>query len=138
WEFFILALLSACAITLGQVCSPPGQLCTRTTDCCKGCCEAHTCVERNFACSTDMIQQSGYNTCYNFFCPAGQICYLRDVCPPENPCPPQPNCRRVDMTNNYSNWQYRNSIPKHSAVPHFIYFCISSCLLLNWMNYIAV
>ncbi|CAL8097002.1 unnamed protein product [Orchesella dallaii] len=134
WDFITLALLSACALTLGQVCSPPGQLCTRTTDCCKGCCEAHTCVERTFACSTDLVQQPGFNSCYNYFCPNGQICFLRDVCPPENPCPQQPSCRRIDMINNYSNFQYRNSIPKSSAFHPFIYFSIC-CLILNWMNY---
>ncbi|CAG7724847.1 unnamed protein product [Allacma fusca] len=39
----------------GQVCSPPGQLCARSTDCCRGCCEQYTCVEREL--KTILIQR---------------------------------------------------------------------------------
>ncbi|CAG7724846.1 unnamed protein product [Allacma fusca] len=99
----------------GQVCSPPGQLCARSTDCCRGCCEQYTCVERSFLCSPDQISQPGSANCHNHQCPQNHICYLREVCPPENPCPRLPYCRRISFTRN-NTYYYGNGSPSASSV----------------------
>ncbi|XP_021966412.1 uncharacterized protein LOC110861587 [Folsomia candida] len=129
YTLLFICIFSFVINVFGQVCSPIGQICTHTTDCCKGCCEAHSCVDRAFSCSGDMIAQPGYETCARFYCPREHICYLREVCPPENACPRAPACRRVDFSNNRTDYRYyRNS--SSPSTPRLVLMDSSSSLAL--------